>query len=46
MFERPDTGNRDAGVIRIDSTVFETLSVEATDDLRIVRWLGTWAGSN
>jgi|GEM_PF-3185936 len=46
MFEQPDTGNRDAGVIRIDSTVFETLSVEATDDLRIVRWLGTWAGSN
>ena len=46
MLEQPETGNRDAGMIRIDSTVFETLSMEATEDPPIVRWLGTWAGSN
>jgi len=48
MLERRDTESQsESSLVRIDPTVFETLSsTEAAGRPRIVRWLDTWAGSH
>jgi hypothetical protein len=46
MIERRDTESQcESSLVRIDPTVFETLSPTSTPGQpRIVRWLDTWAG--